>query len=210
MQDRYWEPGTQYNYNDVVKYEGRQVAHNYLIVDDHSIRSSLQDRPASSLPGERCLVMQLIGSYLVLPQGDWAPPLTPALWGRLSDDDTGDCQPQGQPQHQHQHQQAPQQVQYQQGEFLSASYYPAYWYDVWQDDKTEQVQAPEKQKHWYGDDETKKKVEVNRIDSFLIGALISQFTIPQIGAGVAAGAALLAGGLFAYKKHEQHKEEVRI
>jgi len=31
---------------------------------------------------------------------------------------------------------------------------------------------------------------------------------PQIGAGVLGGAALLAGGVFAYKKHEEHKEEV--
>ena len=52
----------------------------------------------------------------MLPQGDWAPPATPALWGRLSDYDAGGHQ---------QQQQAPQQQQphhppqYQQGEFLS-------------------------------------------------------------------------------------------
>lgn len=32
----------------------------------------------------------------------------------------------------------------------------------------------------------------------------------QIGAGVIGGAALLAGGVFAYKKHEEHKEEVYL
>ena len=30
----------------------------------------------------------------------------------------------------------------------------------------------------------------------------------QLGAGLVGGAALLAGGVFAYKKHEEHKEEV--
>jgi len=49
----YWEPGTMYNYNDVVEYEG----HRYKIVQPH--RS----------------------------QSDWAPPNTPALWGRLQDQD---------------------------------------------------------------------------------------------------------------------------
>lgn len=32
----------------------------------------------------------------------------------------------------------------------------------------------------------------------------------QVGGGIAAGLALLGGAAFAYKKHEEHKEEVRI
>ncbi|KAF8964773.1 hypothetical protein BDZ97DRAFT_1814411 [Flammula alnicola] len=32
----------------------------------------------------------------------------------------------------------------------------------------------------------------------------------EIGGGLAAGAALLAGGLFAYKKHEEHKEGAHV
>ncbi|KAH8915322.1 carbohydrate-binding module family 12 protein [Atractiella rhizophila] len=47
------EPGTQYNYGDVVEYEG----HRYKIIQPH--RS----------------------------QGDWTPPVTPALWGRLQEGD---------------------------------------------------------------------------------------------------------------------------
>ena len=31
----------------------------------------------------------------------------------------------------------------------------------------------------------------------------------QIGAGIGLAAAALGGGLFAYKKHEEHKEQVR-
>jgi len=54
-------------------------------------------------------------------------------------------------------------------------------------DEKKTEQAPEPHKHWYGDESNKKKLE--------------------IGAGVLGGAALLAGGVFAYKKHEEHKEE---
>jgi len=125
-----WEPGTQYQLEDVVQYND----HHYKIIQPH--RS----------------------------QSDWPPSDTPALWGRLRDDD-GDSY-----QHQHQHQQPqhPQQA-------------PQY-----SDDKNPEP-TPEPHKHWYEDDSTKKKLEV--------------------GAGLAGGAALLAGGIFAYKKHEQHKEE---
>jgi len=52
--------------------------------------------------------------------------------------------------------------------------------------QNDQPPQPEEKHHWYQDEETKKKLE--------------------IGGGIAAGAALLAGGLFAYKKHEEHKE----
>jgi len=44
----------------------------------------------------------------------------------------------------------------------------------------------EKKTHWYEDEETKKKLE--------------------IGGGLAAGAALLAGGLFAYNKHKEQAQ----
>jgi hypothetical protein len=137
---RYWEAGTQYNYGDIVQYEG----HRYKIIQPH------------------------------FSQGDWTPPVTPALWGRLSDgDDCDDC---GDAHKQAQGQCQPKQPDYSQQR-------PQY-----QDDKpSEQTPAEPAKQHWYDDDSTKKKVE--------------------IGAGVAAGAALLAGGLLAYKKHEQHKEE---
>jgi hypothetical protein len=131
-----WEPGTQYNYGDVVEFEGQC----YKIVQPH--RS----------------------------QGDWAPPVTPALWGRC-DRDAG-CQQQQQPCHQQPQQ--PQQPQYSQQ-------------TQYQDDKQSEPAAEPSKQHWYDDESTKKKVE--------------------IGVGLGAGAALLAGGLFAYKKHEEHKEE---
>ncbi|KAF9032070.1 hypothetical protein BJ165DRAFT_1358043 [Panaeolus papilionaceus] len=63
---QYWEPGTQYNYNDVVEYEGVR----YKIIQPH--RS----------------------------QGDWTPPVTPALWGRMQGNDHGHSGKWDQPQQQ--------------------------------------------------------------------------------------------------------------
>ena len=76
-----WEPGTQYNYNDTVQYNG----HRYKIIQPH--RS----------------------------QGDWAPDRTPALWGRIPDDQgQGHCAPPQQHYQQPQQQQHNQQQPYQQ------------------------------------------------------------------------------------------------
>ena len=60
--------------------------------------------------------------------------------------------------------------------------------------------------HWYEDGETKKKLEVFSTNDYVFS--LCRWLNQQIGGGIAAGAALLAGGLFAYKKHEEHKEEV--
>lgn len=133
----YWEPGTQYNYGDIVEFE----EHRYKIIEPH--RS----------------------------QSDWTPPVTPALWGRLSHNDDNCC-----------------------GEKQQEGYQQQQTYQVQQSSYDQQSQnqqqyneppVPE-EKHWYGDEATKKKLE--------------------IGGGVAAAALLAGAGLFAYKKHEQHKE----
>jgi len=103
-------------------------------------------------------------------QSDWTPPCTPNLWGRLSYQDhnyDGDCK-----QQQPYYDQQPQQGQYNQ--------------HSQNQQQNENPPHPE-EKHWYGDEETKKKLE--------------------IGAGLFAGAALLAGGALAYKNHEEHKEQ---
>ncbi|KDR70428.1 hypothetical protein GALMADRAFT_884972 [Galerina marginata CBS 339.88] len=109
-------------------------------------------------------------------QSDWTPPIVPALWGRLSDQDHnygGDdkCQQgSGQQQQQQQQQQQPYQQPHQ-------SQPPQYGQDQ-NDDKP--------QRPWYGDEDSKHKLEA--------------------GAGLLAGAAALGAGFLAYKKHEEHKE----
>lgn len=102
-------------------------------------------------------------------QSDWTPPCTPALWGRLSDQDHnygGDCKPQ-QSYHEQQQGQYDHQSQNQQ--------------------QSDSPSHSEEKKHWYDDEKKKHEAE--------------------IGGGIALGAAALAGGLFAYKKHEENKEQ---
>ncbi|KAJ3516540.1 hypothetical protein NLJ89_g1050 [Agrocybe chaxingu] len=140
---RCWEPGTQYNYDDVVDYQG----HRYKIIQPH--RS----------------------------QGDWTPPVTPALWGRLQDDHHhgGDnkYQQQGyQPQQPQQPYQQPQQHQPPPPQYGG-----------------QPGQQQQDNKPWYGDEDNKKKI--------------------GLAAGVLGGAAVLAGGMFAYKKHEEDKDEAK-
>jgi len=63
------------------------------------------------------------------------------------------------------------------------------------------------EQHWYGDEGNKKKLEVSF--AIITFSPIRQLKgKQQIGAGLLGGAALLAGGLLAHKKHEEHKEEV--
>lgn len=103
-----WEPGTQYNLNDVVEYEG----HRYKIIQPH--RS----------------------------QGDWTPPVTPALWGRLQDGAHGHQQPSGQ----QQPYQAPPQYQDGQHSNNQAQQQPA-----------KPAEPAKEHEHWYED---KKKLGV--------------------------------------------------
>ncbi|KAJ6593684.1 carbohydrate-binding module family 12 protein [Mycena capillaripes] len=109
-------------------------------------------------------------------QSDWTPAITPALWGRLDDHDTGESNYQSQQHHGHhndsekKHHNMPQTQ-----EGLPSS------------DSTN-VHHEERQKHWYDlDDNRKKELE--------------------IGGGLLAGAALLAGGYAAFKGHEKNEEE---
>jgi len=154
-----WEPGTQYDYDSVVIYEG--VA--YKIIQPH--RS----------------------------QGDWAPPNTPALWGRMQDQSCAgggggghhhhhEGQHQwGEQQQQQQQQQQPQQQQYQ---------YGGQGGQGGQGGAAPQAQATdqEKQTNWYDlTDERKKQLE--------------------LGGGLLAGAGLLAGGFAAFQGHKKGQEE---
>ncbi|KAF8659218.1 hypothetical protein AX16_001879 [Volvariella volvacea WC 439] len=144
---RRWEPGTQYNYDDVVEYQGSK----YKIIQPH--RS----------------------------QSDWTPPVTPALWGKLSDDyghDDKGHHGHHQGGHQGGYQPQPQPPQ-------------------------QQWQQPSQQHHGGGDksdsdDEGKKK------DDKLFG--IDKDTL-KVGGALLGGAALLGGGFAAYKHHQGNKEE---
>lgn len=62
-------------------YSFKQYNHLFTLV---SIRSSIQDHPAPSFAGKTLLL--ILKSLIIYIQGDWTPPVTPALWGRLQDD----------------------------------------------------------------------------------------------------------------------------
>nr|GAT57717.1 carbohydrate-binding module family 12 protein [Mycena chlorophos] len=99
-------------------------------------------------------------------QSDWSPPVTPALWGRLSDEDhTGEHRHHG-------HHEEKQQLVYEMPR---------------PEGQTVEIHREEREKHWFDlDDHRKKELEV--------------------GGGLLAGAALLAGGYAAFKSHQHHEE----
>ncbi|KAF8629226.1 hypothetical protein AX17_005809 [Amanita inopinata Kibby_2008] len=112
-------------------------------------------------------------------QSDWEPSNTPALWGKMSDNDHNYDN--------RNNQQQPQQYQPPSQPAYSSS--PQYGSDQggYPQDKPSGSEHHEEKKHWWGDDENKKKLE--------------------IGGGLLAGAAALGAGIFAYKEHEKKKEE---
>ncbi|KAH0827930.1 hypothetical protein J3R83DRAFT_3563 [Lanmaoa asiatica] len=143
-----WSPGEEYNYGDVVEFEGVE----YKIIQPHRSQK----------------------------QGDWTPPVTPALWGRCQERQYhrreeqwgGDCKPCNTPpdygqQQQAQHQEAGQ--------------------PMCQTPAAQPVQE-QKEKHWYDiDDEHKKELE--------------------IGGGILAGVGAVGAAYYAYKQHEKKSEE---
>lgn len=142
-----WEPGTQYNYGDVVCYNG----HEYKIIQPH--RS----------------------------QGDWTPDVTPALWGRMQDHHGGGGHHGGQQQQQHP---PPGGANY--GADQSTNDPNKKWNEHTQ--QTVEIHDHEKEKNWYDiPPERRKEIE--------------------IGGGLLAGAAALAGGYMAYNHHQKGEED---
>ncbi|KAK0225714.1 carbohydrate-binding module family 12 protein [Armillaria fumosa] len=167
---QYWEPGTQYNHGDVVQYNGK-------------LSSATSPMYNSSSTDHRYKIIQPHFS-----QSDWTPDITPALWGRLSDEDrAGECgnsgyQP-GYNQGQQQQYQGQEQYQGQQQQYQPPP--PP------QEQPHYNEQAPDKKpdhQAWFDfDDEKKHQLE--------------------IGGGLVAGAALLGAGYLAFKGHKKSEEE---
>ncbi|KAJ7251788.1 carbohydrate-binding module family 12 protein [Mycena haematopus] len=110
-------------------------------------------------------------------QADWAPPATPALWGRMQDDDRGEHY-EG-PEHHNREAEHDAEKHY--------DYMPPTQAGL-PSGEGGNVRHEEHQKHWFDlDDHRKKELEV--------------------GGGLLAGAALLAGGYMAFKAHEKNEDE---
>lgn len=93
-----WEPGTQYNYGDIVEFECKL----FNLVDSHSLSSSfigarykiIQPHRSQVTPAVPCTIsLVIIVSSYYFTQSDWTPPVTPALWGRIPDDKWDDHAP---------------------------------------------------------------------------------------------------------------------
>jgi len=107
-------------------------------------------------------------------QSDWTPSLTPALWGRLDDHDSGDSDYHKLQQHHRPDSDAHHNVPETHEAYPSA--------------QSSNIHQEERKKHWYDlDNHRKKELEV--------------------GGGLLAGAALLAGGYAAFQSHEKDEEE---
>ncbi|KAG8213992.1 hypothetical protein J3R82DRAFT_10742 [Butyriboletus roseoflavus] len=121
-------------------------------------------------------------------QGDWTPPVTPALWGRIQgerhhhrEEKWGeDCKPLHAPPDYGQQQQQQQQVQCQVGD------QPSYQASAVQPAQEQQ------EKHWY---ESPRGIIDKHKKEF------------EIGGGILAGVAALGAGYYAYKHHEKKSEE---
>jgi len=235
---QYWEPGTQYNDGDVVEYEGSR----YKIIQPH--RS----------------------------QGDWTPPVTPALWGRLNEGNSccqqkSECHSQ-QPQ-QYQQSSGGDQYSNNQGEEkkgwlqdekhkkeleigagiagVAALAGGAYAYKkhhgqeghYGQEGEAPEESRGEKIKDWA--EGHKKELEIGAGVLGAVGLAGGAYALKkhhdnqgnqgdapeegqgekvkhwaqehekglEIGGGILAAGAALAGGAYAYKKHEEHKREHR-
>ncbi|KAI0298523.1 hypothetical protein BC826DRAFT_906993 [Russula brevipes] len=143
-----WEPGTQYNYGDIVEYEGAR----YKIIQPH--RS----------------------------QSDWPPSGTPALWGRIPDDEWHKHEPYNPPHDKGKSITPPRR------DYHGQDVHPPNDYCKPHPDQTVEVPNQEQKKNWWDlDDNRKKQVE--------------------IGGGLLAGAALLGGGYYAWHEHEKKKTE---
>jgi hypothetical protein len=75
-----WQPGEEYNNGDVVQYEGMQgvICRSYSEHHVPGVEYKIVQAHRSQVS------LQFSGSALAhAEQGDWTPPQTPALWGRM-------------------------------------------------------------------------------------------------------------------------------
>jgi len=154
----YWEPGTQYNYGDVVSYDGV----NYKIIQPH--RS----------------------------QGDWTPPVTPALWGRMqggSGNNHG-----GQQQHNNNNNNQQQQHQNNNNNNNNNNQAPLSQNQQGSNDNDNQDSGNKEDGSGSEDEDGNKKW-------YKDGKKVA-----GIAGGILGGAALLGGGIAAYKHHQKKKD----
>jgi hypothetical protein len=123
-------------------------------------------------------------------QGDWCPPVTPALWGRVPDDygnDQGGYGGQQQGSYGQQQGGYGQQQQQQQYQAPPVPQNNQGGYTPHPDQKVD-IPHEEQKKNWYDLDDHRKEQLIT-------------------GGGLLAGAGLLAGGYMAWKHHEKSEEE---
>ncbi|PPR05943.1 hypothetical protein CVT24_006668 [Panaeolus cyanescens] len=122
-------------------------------------------------------------------QGDWTPPVTPALWGRMQGGGSGHGHGHGhaQPSKPECHDPPQQHQQPSYGQQPIAQQPPKYGSGNGSDSESD-GEGGRRKKNWYDIDSADKKK---------LG----------LAGGLLAGAAALGAGVIAYKKHEEHKDE---
>ena len=119
---QYWEPGTEYNYGDVVEYQGDHLYSSKVssLIGTTSSRCILQDSSTPPFSGEYWLI-HVLDVKLKCFKSDWTPDITPALWGRTQNP-IHQSEKYDQQQSWQQQQQQPQQQQQQQQQQPSWDY----------------------------------------------------------------------------------------
>jgi hypothetical protein len=140
-------------------------------------------------------------------QGDWTPPVVPALWGRIPDGEWQNHEPYNPP-----HDKCKVFIFHVIGNIFTVLQGGDYHgqdvvsqpnnYDQHPDQQVEVPQQEQKKNWWDLDDDRKKQLQVRISSPIPPQAHIAL----QIGGGLLAGAAVLAGGYAAWHAHENNQK----